>query len=218
AVFALSGELLKLKRYKTPLRRMLTHRIWIERIQRKYSRSWRFIRGVRRAIRRHSERIRSIAWDYAHKLGDRVAKIANEHSSAIVLEDLGNLRNNVNRSNSFNKKLSLWFYRRIQFTISYEALERRLAVRYVNPSKTSSTCPRCGSRLKSNGGRVLKCTKCGFTGDRDVIACINLFYRYSRCGVLRVSLNAPKPDENPSGMRGKRDEAMKSTNINLYQS
>ncbi|MEM4832069.1 MAG: IS200/IS605 family accessory protein TnpB-related protein, partial [Sulfolobales archaeon] len=120
AVFALSGELLKLKRYKTPLRRMLTHRIWIERIQRRYSKSWRFIRGVRRAIKRHSERIRCIAWDYAHKLGDRVAKIANEHSSTIVLENLGNLRSNVNRSNSFNKKLSLWFYRRIQFTISYE--------------------------------------------------------------------------------------------------
>ncbi|MEM1527541.1 MAG: zinc ribbon domain-containing protein, partial [Sulfolobales archaeon] len=154
-----------------------------ERIQRRYSKSWRFVRGIRRAIRRHGERIRSIAWDYVHKIGDRVAKIANEHSSAIVLEDLGNLRSNVNRSNSFNKKLSLWFYRRIQFTISYEALERGLAVRYVNPSKTSSTCPRCGSRLKSNGGRVLKCTKCGFTEDRDVIACINLFLRYSRCGV-----------------------------------
>ncbi|MEM1835683.1 MAG: zinc ribbon domain-containing protein [Sulfolobales archaeon] len=57
--------------------------------------------------------------------------------------------------------------------------------------------------MKSNGGRVLKCTKCGFTGDRDVIACINLFLRYSRCGVPGVTLNAPKPDENPSGMRGK---------------
>ncbi|MEM2208328.1 MAG: hypothetical protein QXG17_06540, partial [Sulfolobales archaeon] len=30
AVFALSGELLKLKRFKTPLRKILTHRIWIE--------------------------------------------------------------------------------------------------------------------------------------------------------------------------------------------
>ncbi|MEM4600987.1 MAG: zinc ribbon domain-containing protein [Sulfolobales archaeon] len=203
AVFTSSGELLKLKRFKTPLRKILTHRIWIERIQRRYSRSWRFIRGVRRAIKRHSERIRSIAWDYAHKLGDRVAKIANEHSSTIVLEDLGNLRNNVNRSNSFNKKLSLWFYRKIQFTISYEALERRLAVRYVNPMKTSSTCPRCGSRLEDSGSRVLRCGRCGLTGDRDVIACVNLFYRYSRCGGLGVPLNAPKPDENPSGMRGK---------------
>ncbi|MEM1623325.1 MAG: hypothetical protein QW543_04220 [Sulfolobales archaeon] len=92
AVFALSGKLLKLKRFKTPLRKILTHRIWIERIQRRYSKSWRFVRGVRRAIRRHGERIRSIAWDYVHKLGDRVAKIADEHSSTIVLEDLSNLR------------------------------------------------------------------------------------------------------------------------------
>ncbi|MEM4743553.1 MAG: RNA-guided endonuclease TnpB family protein [Ignisphaera sp.] len=183
AVFTPSGELLKLKRFKTLLRKILTHRIWIEKIQRKYSKSWRFIRSVRRAIKRHGERIRSIAWDYAHKLGDRVAKIANEHSSIIVLENLSNLRSNVNRGSNFNKKLSLWFYRKMQFTIVYEALERGLAVRYVNPVKTSSTCPRCGNKLESNGNRVMRCTKCGFIGDRDVIACINLFLRYSRCGV-----------------------------------
>jgi len=124
----------------------------------------------------------------------------------------------VNRSSSFNKKLSLWFYRRIQFTIVYEALEKRLEVSYINPMKTSSTCLRCGSRLKDKGDRVLRCTRCGFTGDRDVIACINLLLRYSRCGGCGVPLNAPEPDENPSGMQGKRDEAMKSTNINLHQS
>ncbi|MEM2055262.1 MAG: zinc ribbon domain-containing protein [Sulfolobales archaeon] len=203
AVFALSGELLKLKRFKTPLKRMLTHRIWIERIQRRYSKSWRFIRGVRRAIRRHGERIRSIAWDYVHKIGDSIAELTSRYSSIVVLENLNKLRSNVNRSNSFNKKLSLWFYRRMQFTIGYEALERGLLVSYVNPMKTSSTCPRCGSRLEDSGSRVLKCTRCGFTGDRDVIACINLFYRYSRCGVLGVALNAPKGDAYPRPMRGK---------------
>ena len=219
AVFALGGELLKLKRYETPLKRMLTHRIWIERIQRRYSRSWRFIRGVRRAIKRHGERIRSIAWDYAHKIGDSIAELASRYSSIVVLENLNKLRSNVNRSNSFNKKLSLWFYRRIQFTIEYEALERRLETRYINPMRTSSACPSCRSRLKDNGGRVLQCTRCGFTGDRDVIACINLFYRYSRCGAPGVALNAPKGDANPRPMRGgKRDEAMTSTYINLHQS
>ncbi len=131
---------------------------------------------------------------------------------------MNHLRSRVNGDSSFNKKLSLWFYRRMQFTISYEALERGLAVRYVNPGKTSSTCPRCGGRLKSNGGRVLRYGRCGFTGDRDVIACVNLFYRYTRCGVLGVTLNVPEPDENPSGMRGNGDEAMKSTDINLHQS
>ncbi|MEM0152755.1 MAG: RNA-guided endonuclease TnpB family protein [Ignisphaera sp.] len=201
AVFTSSGELLKLKRYRTPLRRMLTHRIWIERIQRRYSRSWRFIRGVRRAIRRHGERIRSIAWDYAHKVGDNIAELAIEHISTIVLENLDKLRSNVNRGSNFNKKLSLWFYRKIQFTIVYEALERGLAVSYINPMKTSSTCPRCGSRLEDSGGRVLGCSRCGSTGDRDVIACINLFYRYSRCGVPGITLNTSKGDADPRPMQ-----------------
>jgi len=32
-----------------------------------------------------------------------------------------------------------------------------------------------------------------------------------------VPLNAPKPDENLRGMQGKRDEAMKSTYINVSE-
>ncbi|MEM0232731.1 MAG: IS200/IS605 family accessory protein TnpB-related protein [Candidatus Nezhaarchaeales archaeon] len=218
AVFTPSGRMIRLKRFETPLRKMLTHRIWIERVQRRYSKSWRFIKGVREAIEKHGDRIRNIAWDYAHRIGDRIAEIANEHNSTIVLENLNKLRNNVKKDGTFNKKLSLWFYRKIQFTIGYEALERGLVVKFVNPRKTSTTCPRCRSRLKDSGGRVLRCSGCGFTGDRDVIACINSFYRYSRCGGPGVPLNAPKPDENPSGMQGKRNEAMKLTNINLYQS
>ncbi len=40
-----------------------------------------------------------------------------------------------------------------------------------------------------------------------------------RCGVPGVALKAPKPDENPSGVQGKGDDAMKTSNhINLYES
>ncbi|MEM1836070.1 MAG: hypothetical protein QXT76_04815 [Sulfolobales archaeon] len=40
----------------------------------------------------------------------------------------------------------------------------------------------------------------------------------ARCGVLGVALNAPKDDVNPRPMRRNEDEAMKPTDINLYQS
>ncbi|MEL9908810.1 MAG: RNA-guided endonuclease TnpB family protein [Desulfurococcus sp.] len=216
-VFSKSGKLLRVKRFRTPLRKLLTHRIWVERIQRRYPRSWRFIKGVRRVIKRHGERIRSIAFDYVYKLGDLVAELASKYGSIIVLENLKKVRENAKKSRSFNKKLSLWFYRRIQFAIEYKALEKRLETAYVNPRKTSSRCPRCGGNLIEAGYRVLKCKKCGFIGDRDVIACTNLFIRYSRCGVSGVALNAPKPDANPSGMRGNKNEGMISTNINLCQ-
>jgi len=44
-------------------------KIWIERIQRRHPKSWRYIKRVKRAIERHGERIRNISWDYAHKIG-----------------------------------------------------------------------------------------------------------------------------------------------------
>jgi transposase len=117
-------------------------------------------------------------------------------------------------SKRFNKRLGLWFYRRIQFCIEYEARERGLEVIKINPKGTSSKCPRCGSKLVENENRVLRCRKCGFIGDRDVIATINLYKKliekHPRCGAPGVALNAPKPDENPSGMQGNQDEAMKT--------
>jgi putative transposase len=224
AVFSFNGKLLKLKRFKTPLRKVLTHRIWVERIQKRYPRSWRFIKGVKKAIDKHGKRIKNISWDYAHKVGDLVAELASKHSSIIVLEDLDKLRENNKRGREFNKRLGLWFYRRIQFCVEYEARERSIEVAKVNPRGTSLKCPRCGEKLAEYEHRVLRCGKCNFVGDRDVIAAINLYkkfiFKYSRCGVPGVTLNAPKPDENPSGVQGKRDDAMKNTSsyMNLYES
>jgi putative transposase len=214
AILTLDGRLVKLKRFRTPLRKVLTHRIWVERIQRRYPRSWRFIKGVRKAVDRHGEKIKNISWGYAHKVGDLVAELASKHSSIIVLEDLDKLRENNKRGREFNKRLGLWIYRRIQFCIEYEAKERNLEVVKINPRSTSSKCPRCGKKLAEYRHRVLRCRKCGFVGDRDVIATINLYKKcvskHSRCGVPGVALNAPKPDENPSGVQGNRDDAMKN--------
>jgi len=224
ALFTFNGRLIRLKRFKTPHRKILTHRVWVERIQRRYPRSWRFIKGVRKAIERHGKKIKNISWDYSHKIGNLIAILALKYQSVIILEDLEELKENNKKSREFNKKLGLWFYRRIQFCIEYEARERNLEVVKINPRGTSSKCPRCGSKLIENENRVLMCRKCGFTGDRDVIATINLYRKYvskySRCGAPGVAPNAPKPDESPSGMQGNRDEAMKNTSscMNSYES
>lgn len=205
AVFTLSGKLVRLKRFRTPLRRILTHRIWIERIQKRYPESWRFIKGVKRAIERHGERIKNISWDYAHKVGDCIAELAHRYRSVVVLEDLDKLRENAKKDRRFNKKLTLWFYRRIQFCIEYEATERGLRVAKVNPRGTSSECPRCGSKLAENGYRALRCNNCNYIGDRDVVAVINLYKKFtfhSRCGAPGVALNAPEQMQPQEAMRG----------------
>jgi len=218
AVFTLNGRVVRLKRFKTPLRKMLTHRIWIEGVQRRHPRSWRFIEGVRRAIKKHGERVRNISWDYAHKIGDLIAELALKHNSIIVLEDLDKLRGNAKKGRRFNKRLGLWFYHRVQFCINYEVKERGLKIVKVNPRGTSSTCPECSSKLVEDGYRTLRCSRCNFIGDRDVVATINLYKKFSlhsRCGGLGVPLNTPKLSEAPSGMQGDKDEAM--NHINLYK-
>jgi putative transposase len=223
AIFTLNGRLTKLKRFKTPHRKILTYKIWIERIQRRYPKSWRFIKGVRKAIKRHGKKIKNISWDYSHKIGDLIAELALKYHSVVVLEDLDELRENNKKDKRFNKKLGLWFYRRIQFCIEYEARERNLEVVKINPRGTSSKCPRCIGKLVEYGHRVLRCRECGFIGDRDVTATLNLYRKYvfkhSRCGAPGVAPNAPKPDENPSGMRGNQDEAMPTSSyMNSYES
>jgi putative transposase len=205
----------RLKKLNTPHKKILTHKICIEKIQKRYPKSWRFIKGVRKAIERHGKRIKNISWDYAHKTGNTIAKLALKHNSVIILEDLEKLRENNKKDKKdkeFNKKLGLWFYRRIQFCIEYEAGERNLQVAKIDPRGTSSKCPRCSGKLVEYGHRVLGCKRCGFVGDRDVTATINIYKKYmskhSRCGVFGVAPNAPKPDENPSGMQGNKNEAM----------
>ncbi len=57
----------------------------------------------------------------------------------------------------------------------------------INPSYTSSTCPICSSKLilmkgyaQRNGWkpRLMKCPRCGFIHDRDIIGAINLVGKY----------------------------------------
>jgi putative transposase len=149
--------LVKLKRYRTPFRKILTHRVWIERIQRRYFRSWRFVKGVRRAVKKHGERIENISWDYSHETSNLIADLALRHCSIIILEDLDELRDSAKKGRRFNKK---------QFCIEYEARERGLEAVKVSPRNTSSKCPRCSSKLVDNGYRTLRCSKCNFIGER----------------------------------------------------
>ena len=67
----------------------------------------------------------------------------------------------------------------------------------VNPRRTSSKCSICQSNLRENGYRRLKCPSCGFEGDRDYIASLNL-----KMKALSGGLDCLRPDVNPNGMKG----------------
>jgi len=76
----------------------------------------------------------------------------------------------------------------------------------VNPNGTSSECPKCGSKLEENGYRRLRCPRCGFEADRDIIGKLNIRKRALKMLGIKVipggSLTTPHcpqmTDVNPN--------------------
>ncbi|WP_198011718.1 zinc ribbon domain-containing protein [Desulfurococcus amylolyticus] len=56
----------------------------------------------------------------------------------------------------------------------WQAEKHGVPVVTIDPRGTSTKCPGCGAKLRENGYRRLKCPRCGFEGDRDHIAILNI--------------------------------------------
>jgi putative transposase len=200
------------------LRRALSHRIIAEKIQRKYSKKWRNVKGIREAISRHGRRARSILVDSCHYISKRIVEIAKEYNALIVLEDLNKLKARTNGSRKFNKRLALWAYRRIQGYIHYKALIKGIRTLYVTPRNTSRTSPIRG-RLEFINYRWVRLPNDVVT-TRDIVASWNIALRglnlLTRDVGLRGSveaLKAPNQMQSQEGMRGKPVQVLQITKI-----
>ena len=144
-----------------------------EKLQKRFPKSWRFLKCVRRARARWLRRARNILTDSSHYIAKRIVKIAKEHSAVIVLEDLEKLKKRTN-SAKLSWESHLWCYERIQSYIEYKALVEGIRVTYVNPRGTSK---------RSSNGKPLKFINYKFVElggtitTRDVIASWNLALR-----------------------------------------
>ena len=190
------------------LKRALAHKVIAEKIQRKYSKKWKFVKDILEAIRKQHRKARNILIDSCHYISRRLVEIAKEYNALIVLEDLNKLRSRANSSRMFNKKLSLWTYRRIQSFIHYIALIEELPVIYVNPRNTSKTSP-IGRELVFINYRWAKLPG-GYIVTRDLVASWNLALRGLKLLTRDVgsrglvgSLKAPDQMQTQEGMKGK---------------
>jgi len=95
--------------------------------------------------------------------------------SGAILENLKSIKGRVlRRSKDLNRRLSKWNARTFQSMLEYKLKWLGLPVKYVNPKYSSKTCPLCQATMVACEGRSMKCKKCGFTADRDVVAVLNL--------------------------------------------
>jgi len=156
-----------------------------QKLQRKYPTKWRYSKHILTRIAHFFKRERNILVDFAKKDGRWVVEIAMLlKANVIVLERLNRMISHVNYlRKDYRLKLYLMQYRRIQRWIEWQAQKYGLKVVYVSPSYSSTTCPKCGEKMKENGYRTLRCTRCGFEEHRDYVAVFNLYRR----GTLHLS-------------------------------
>jgi putative transposase len=171
-----------------------------EDLQKRFSRSWRFIKWVGRVRGRWLNKARNILIDSAHKLSKRLAEIAREYSALIVFEDLNKLKENGNSSYKLSWEKSLWCYKRVQMFAEYKAAFHGIKTLYVNPAKTSRKSPN-GKKLRFINYRFVELG--GVVTSRDVIASWNIALRglkkLKRMRGSRVMLSPDSPADE--GMR-----------------
>ncbi len=157
--------------------RALTHKKMVENLQKKYNKSWRFIPKVIKRVRKHHERARNITTDEAHIIANRLISIAREYNAWIVDENLEGMKQNIEQSRDVKMrwKVKHMCYRKLQHCLKYKAILNGIYFFTVDSKGNSSTCPRCGSKLKDINYKLKYCPKCNYINHRDFIALENIF-------------------------------------------
>jgi hypothetical protein len=117
---------------------------------------------------------RSLAWQGANHL---VNLALQSGASLIAFEDLRDL--DTTGRGVFQNNRSSQSVRGLLYTCTEQAASRHgIEVVQVPARGTSARCPGCDGKLaRPDGYHSASCTFCGLTGNRDVVACVNIAKR-----------------------------------------
>jgi IS605 OrfB family transposase len=181
-------------RFETAVERALHYKQLAENLQKKYSltryNAWLRRRGVRDRIRYFHRRARNIVEDWAKKVSHKIASLAKQHLYAVAREDLTNLVDSLKKLPKEHRvSFLILSYRKLEQWIDWQCEKNGAPLIVVEPRGTSTTCPMCSSKLIENGYRRLRCLKCRFEADRDIVAVLNVERKAKMWGAL-IPLNA----------------------------
>jgi len=185
-------------RVETPVERALRYRRLAERLQGKYSstryNAWLRRSGIRRRVRSFHRKARNIIEDWARRTSHMIISLARQGQLAVAREDLTGLIESLRKLPKDHRTALLALgYRRLAFWVDWQAEKGGVPLLVVDPAGTSTTCPRCGTKLVEVGYRRLRCPRCGLEADRDSIAVLNIERRaLSKMGGTLASPTAPQ--------------------------
>jgi len=192
-------------RFETAVERALHYKRLAEYLQKKYSfpkyNAWLRRKGIKRRISRFHSKAKRIIEDWAKKTSHEIVALAKRHQYAVAREDLAGLVESLRKLPKEHKvSLLILSYRRLEQWIDWQCEKNGVPIIVVEPRGTSTTCPKCSSRLIENSYRNLKCPRCGFKADRDTVAVMNIEkIAISKMGGSLATPTAPqRTDVNPN--------------------
>lgn len=170
-------------------------------------------RSSHRLLQRMRSNEASITALLMHTASKRLVAWADSFGARrIVMENLANVREaSIAKGKNLRSKVMRWPYAQGQFFTQYKSAAKGIELELVSPKNTSRGCPSCGHiDSRNRNGLKFRCIRCGYTGDADRIASINI---RNRSVVTRHNLvttgsnNTPKSSELPEIVSDSHDSS-----------
>lgn len=133
-------------------------------------------KGAKRLLKRLSGREKRHQRAINHAISRRIVDTAKATGRAIALEDLTGIRERTRARKAQRYRQHSWSFYQLREFIAYKAVDAGVPVVFVGPAYTSKTCHVCGE-LGHRDDLNFSCATCGFEGDADINAALNIAAR-----------------------------------------
>jgi putative transposase len=130
----------------------------------------------RRLLKRLSGNEARHARHINHVISRRIVDKAKATGRAVAVEELTGIRERTKVRKAQRYGQQSWSFHQLRSFLEYKAIDAGVPLVAVNPAYTSKTCHRCGERGHRDA-LVFSCTTCGFVGDADINASLNIAAR-----------------------------------------
>lgn len=140
-----------------------------------------------------------------HNISKKVVQKAKDTLRGIALEELGGIRERITGIRKAQRRIHhSWSFNQLRQFITYKSKLAGTPLMLVDPRNTSRTCPECGNVDKLNrvSQSEFRCRACGFSGNADIIAAVNIGRRAVGNQPNGASQDSPKSQEVLLGLKG----------------
>jgi IS605 OrfB family transposase len=148
--------------------------------------AWRR-KAIHNRIRSYHRKARNVLEDWARKTPIKMVRLAVKLQYALAREDLTGLIEALRKlPKNHRVRLIIMGYSRLGKWIDWQAIKHGAPLAIVDPRSTSSECPQLDPKMAENGYRILRCPRCSFEADRDVIGKLNTRKRVLKMLEIKV--------------------------------